>query len=79
MIWIVVFYVKGAAQDWEESQRCFPAKPDILARIKSWSVCIVVPTTANSVKIMVEPATILLIRALLNQVTMQDFEFACIY
>tara|TARA_R110002167_G_scaffold42271_2_gene128483 strand:+ start:70 stop:198 length:129 start_codon:yes stop_codon:yes gene_type:complete len=38
MVWIVVFYVKGAAQDWELSQRCLPANPDILARIKSWSV-----------------------------------------
>jgi len=38
VVWIVVFYVKGAAQDCEESQRCLPAKPDILARIKSWSV-----------------------------------------
>ena len=73
MVWIVVFYVKGAAQDWEESQRCLAANDDNDTMIISWSVCIVVPIIATRLNRMVEPATILLTRALLNQLTMQCF------
>ena len=73
MVWIMVFYVKGAAQDWEESQRCLAANDDNDTMIISWSVCIVVPIIATRLNRMVEPATILLTRALLNQLTMQCF------
>ena len=73
MVWIMVFYVKGAAQDWELSQRCLAANDDNDTMIISWSVCIVVPIIATRLNRMVEPATILLTRALLNQLTMQCF------
>ena len=73
MVWIMVFYVKGAAQDWELSQRCLAANDDNDTMIISWSVCIVVPIMATRLNRMVEPATILLTRALLNQLTMQGF------